>query len=107
MTTTTGLSSERLMPEFVEGLTHAARYALSGATTKIEATPDDMTRVGKVVGHATNDDGQAVPILVYEDGAREKVSNWSTPLPLVGSLVRYGFVYRTEVAQLVYGKVAR
>jgi hypothetical protein len=107
MTTLTDCPRSDLMPGFVEGLTPTALYALSGATTKIEATPDDMTRVGKVVGHATNDDGQAVPILVYEDGAREKIPNWSTPLPLVGSLVRYGFVYRTEVAQLVYGKIAQ
>jgi hypothetical protein len=93
-----------MTPEFTQGLTPDALKVLLEAKEKIEATPDDATKIGKVIWHETTERAQIVPVLIYEDGTRQKLPDWREPLPLVGSLVRYGFMgaKRKEVAEVIF-----
>jgi hypothetical protein len=95
-----------MTPEFLQGLAPDAIEALRTANERIQSTPDDMTRIGKVCAYETNESGWVVPVLLYENGERETLPRWETPLPLIGPLVRYGRVYRDEVAEVVYGQLA-
>lgn len=72
-------------------------YALLAANARIQDAPDDMTRVGKVIAHETTDEGLVFPVVLYEDGQREKLQQWRRPLPSLGSLVRVGSVSSSEV----------